>query len=480
MEYPGIEVDSVTSGIKRRVKDRIAKTKLNVSLASKIKTKILNNSSIFKISLKHNNRALARALSKEKENSRKITTEKMQLQKEVEKLNFENTFLRIKLNNLNKKLIEIESHVSSNLLTAIEMSSLSEFHQSSFLLSTNKKKRTSKQCKPAPLPYARVLLTSENDDDGDDGTDDKWNTKCNNRTISKTSPDSTSSISRQPLSLHQCNLEAFLPKEDNQKTCDSGHSEHTSSVDVLLNESHCHSDQSPKSSLLSEIKTPPSSSLKREKLLLGNVTKRKKCVSSTADILYVTDYLHKQITGIYPAQNESQISKIPRKKVNRKTEVISGVNCFNNDKGVHCSEKDTSFLLQKDKDIPGTLKDLSEFDTPAFCNKNSAKLCDYKSETLLGLKKHDPNVQPACQDDSKVGDDAQEKMKEGTHDPYHRTQKSRPGSRMSLVLVDTSCVSSNPANSENESKEQSSYPMRRRKCAPHNLAEPSLRSKMRR
>lgn len=49
----------------------------------------------------------------------------------------------------------------------------------------------------------------------------------------KTSPDSTSSVSRQPLSLHQSNLEVFLPKEDNQKTCGLGHSEHTSSVDVL-------------------------------------------------------------------------------------------------------------------------------------------------------------------------------------------------------------------------------------------------------
>ena len=97
MEYPGIKVDTVTSGIQRRVKGRIAKTNLNVSLASKIKAKILNNSSIFKISLKHNNRALARALSKEKENSRRITTEKMQLQKEVEKLNFENTFSSLKV-----------------------------------------------------------------------------------------------------------------------------------------------------------------------------------------------------------------------------------------------------------------------------------------------------------------------------------------------------------------------------------------------
>uniref|UniRef100_A0A8C6N1T4 Shugoshin 2B n=1 Tax=Mus spicilegus TaxID=10103 RepID=A0A8C6N1T4_MUSSI len=776
MEYPGIEVDAVTSGIQRHVKDRIAKTKLSVSLASKIKTKIFNNSSMFRISLKHNNRALARALSKEKENSRKITTEKMQLQKEVEKLNFENSFLRLKLNNLNEKLKEIKSHVANNLLAAIETSSLSEFHQSSSFLSANKKQRQSKQCKPAHLPYERVLLTSENDDD-DDGADDKWNTKCSNRIISKTSPDTTSLVSRQPLSLHQCNLELFLPKEGNQKTCGSGHSEHTSSVDVLPNESHCHSDQSPKSS---PMKTGPSPNLRRgEKLTLKNITQRKKCVSSTVDILYVSDLenqsisspgsnwnneinghtnetsnntqrntecflglpsesssepyvkrmeqvqktdnfhfhntvseaadveltatdvgkivivskcnknqnkkkadcrketfrkvkgassdkkresskreckdgsevgaeketdesrakrgsgvldgrgdseepncissteqpsqvntlkkitpqnssdqeniqnkkrrqtymldeqeeanpfsrhsvkflqdgkfdlcqktlhhnlskpsrqtfvihksekgnlfpnqedkgtisesleftnefhtadhsirenvcdyetqttlglrksvnaqqnqtkktkqkinretkiisstnqiyedndkdihflekgnfpfqtqadkvitsgsleateefdtpllftrvngslrdcktqnvmdLHKQITGIYPAQNESQMSKNPRQKENRKTEVISGVNCFSSDKGVHCSEKDKAFLLQKDKDILGTLKDLSESDMPALCNQDSAE--PHKSEMLLGLKKHDHDMQPACQGDSKV------------------------------------------------------------------------------
>lgn len=59
---------------------------------------------MFRISLKHNNRALAGVLSKEKENSRRITTGKMQLQKEAEKLNFENTFLRLKLNTLVWKL----------------------------------------------------------------------------------------------------------------------------------------------------------------------------------------------------------------------------------------------------------------------------------------------------------------------------------------------------------------------------------------
>ncbi|XP_051010482.1 shugoshin 2 [Acomys russatus] len=783
MECSVMEVDSVTPGIKRRVKDRLSKTKLNVSLASKIKTKILNNSSIFKISLKHNNRALAQALSKEKENSRRISTEKMLLQKEVEKLSFENTFLRLKLNNLNKKLIEIESLVNNNLITAIEMSSLSEFHQNSFLLSASKRKRISKQCKSIHLPFARVPLTSENDDDdGDD--DDKWNTKCNKRTLSKASADRTSSVSRQPQpsSLHQCSLEMLLPKGDTQQTSGTGHSEYTSSVDVLPKESHCHSDQSPKSSL-SEMKTTLSPSPRREKLSLNNVTTRKKRGSSTANILCVTDLdhqqivslgsnwnnengctnessnktqrqtqclpdlpsesagdpnaehmeqvqstddlqlqktlyenadmdltasevskiitvskskknqnkkkvdcgkeafrkvkdpssdkrrrpkrkckgssdvdaeektengpegdsvvsnggggseapncvpnpeqpppanllgeitlqsgvgqestqnnkrkqthttddqqktdpfsqgsvkffqdskfnlcqntlhcnlskpsrktfvihksekdnlfpnqkdedtvsenlevanefhiahlsskdnedvcdsaiqtmsdlkkyvdaqqdqskinkprqkinrrtriistmnqihedidkdihvlekgnfpfqtlankeptngnleaskefetpllftrdhgnvrncktqnvldLHKQMTSMNPAQNESQISKNSRQKLNRKTVVISGVDRFSNDRGAHCSEKDESFLLQKDEDIPGTFKDLCEFEMPALCNKDSAKLCDYKTQTLLGLGKHDHHMQPACHGDSKVG-----------------------------------------------------------------------------
>uniref|UniRef100_A0A8C0CDI2 Shugoshin 2 n=1 Tax=Balaenoptera musculus TaxID=9771 RepID=A0A8C0CDI2_BALMU len=225
MEYPVMETGSLfTSGIKRHVKEkRISKAaKLNVSLASKIKTKIINNSSIFKISLKHNNRALAQALSREKENSRRITTEKMLLQKEVEKLNFENTFLRLKLNNLNKKLIEIEALMNNNLITAIEMSTLSEFHQSPFLLPSSKKKRVSKQCKLMRLPFARVPLTSNDDDD-----DDKEKMQCGN-IMSKTSPDSPSLVSTQH------NLELLFLKENDQNVCGVNDSKHISSiVDIL-------------------------------------------------------------------------------------------------------------------------------------------------------------------------------------------------------------------------------------------------------
>ncbi|XP_036899561.1 shugoshin 2 isoform X1 [Sturnira hondurensis] len=285
MECPVTESGSrLSSGIKKHVKDRrMSKTaKLNVSLASKIKTKIINNSSIFKISLKHNNRALAQALSREKENSRRITTEKMVLQKEVEKLNFENTFLRLKLNNLNKKLIEIEAHVNNNLITAIEMSTLSEFHQSPFVLPASKNKRVSKQCKSMRLPFARVPLTSNDDDDDDDDDDDedKQKMQCDNNIITNMSSDVPSSVStRQSLST-QYNLELLCLTENNQNLCDLDDSEHISSiVDILPKESYSHSDQSSKSSLMGEMKNSQPISHRKEKQSLSNITKRKRPAS---------------------------------------------------------------------------------------------------------------------------------------------------------------------------------------------------------
>ncbi|CAN0217398.1 unnamed protein product [Rangifer tarandus platyrhynchus] len=299
MEYPAMETSSLfTPGIKKHVKDgRISKTtKLNVSLASKIKTKIINNSSIFKISLKHNNRALAQALSRERENSRRITTEKMLLQKEVDKLNFENTFLRLKLNNLNKKLIEIEALMNNNLITAIEMSTLSEFHQSPFLPPSSKKKRVSKQCKLTRLPFARVPLTSNDDDE------EKEKIQCDDSTISKTSSDSPSLVSARPVST-QNTLRLLFVKENDQNVCSVNDSEHVSSiVDILPKENHSHSDQSSRSSLTSEKKNAQAISHKKEKSSPNNVTKRKKRVSSwesdnPADTPCVTDLDQQQVSS---------------------------------------------------------------------------------------------------------------------------------------------------------------------------------------
>ncbi|KAB0379214.1 hypothetical protein FD755_006998 [Muntiacus reevesi] len=278
MEYPAMETSSVfTSGIKKHVKDgRISKTtKLNVSLASKIKTKIINNSSIFKISLKHNNRALAQALSRERENSRRITTEKMLLQKEVDKLNFENTFLRLKLNNLNKKLIEIEALMNNNLITAIEMSTLSE----------------------VILSIHHVVPLTSNDDD-----EEKEKIQCDDSSISKTSSDSPSLVSARPVST-QNTLRLLFVKENDQNVCSVNDSEHVSStVDILPKENHSHSDQSSRSSLTSEKKNAQAISHKKEKSSPNNVTKRKKRVSSwesdnPADTPCVTDLDQQQVSS---------------------------------------------------------------------------------------------------------------------------------------------------------------------------------------
>ncbi|MEQ2182305.1 hypothetical protein GOODEAATRI_020907 [Goodea atripinnis] len=64
-------------------------SKQTSAMASKIKNKILNTSSFFKVSLKNNNKALALALQAQKEKSRQLEMEVVYLQKQVEALCFE-------------------------------------------------------------------------------------------------------------------------------------------------------------------------------------------------------------------------------------------------------------------------------------------------------------------------------------------------------------------------------------------------------
>ncbi|XP_054471419.1 uncharacterized protein sgo2 [Anoplopoma fimbria] len=91
-------------------------TSANVT-ASKIKNKILNTSSFFKVSLKTNNKALALGLQAQKERSRQLEMEVVYLQKQVEALCFELAAKNYK----QRKLLLIFKSLHSNTLQHLDM-----------------------------------------------------------------------------------------------------------------------------------------------------------------------------------------------------------------------------------------------------------------------------------------------------------------------------------------------------------------------
>ncbi|XP_035266733.1 uncharacterized protein si:dkey-57a22.11 isoform X2 [Anguilla anguilla] len=95
--------------------------KQNSSLAAKIKTKIQNTSSFFKVSLKTNNKALALALVAQKEKSRLLETETVRLRKEVQALCFDLAHRRHKHNQLVRLLRDHQARALNSLVAAVDL-----------------------------------------------------------------------------------------------------------------------------------------------------------------------------------------------------------------------------------------------------------------------------------------------------------------------------------------------------------------------
>ncbi|KAG9348737.1 hypothetical protein JZ751_029054 [Albula glossodonta] len=109
-------------GIKTATKQASLKAaKQNSSLAAKIKTKIQNTSSFFKVSLKTNNKALAQALVAQKEKSRQLETETVRLQKEVQALCFDLALRRHKHSQLVTLLKELQANALNSLVAAVDL-----------------------------------------------------------------------------------------------------------------------------------------------------------------------------------------------------------------------------------------------------------------------------------------------------------------------------------------------------------------------
>ncbi|XP_071604011.1 shugoshin 2 isoform X2 [Heliangelus exortis] len=215
--------------VKKR--DGALQAKRNASLASKIKTKLINNSSMFKVTLKQNNKALAMALSAEKENSRKLKNEKICLQKEVEKLQLHNLLLRQKLKCLNKRLVEVELFLNDNLLAAIELSSLPENLQHCLPLSAGPSSPTDDQGKSTyqsassvELPMKLPLTATAKEQDSTSGCEIPNSGKCTTALSKEMHPD-------------QVKLVLSLPSgTNNQKLIERDRVEMTADKDVFVKE----------------------------------------------------------------------------------------------------------------------------------------------------------------------------------------------------------------------------------------------------
>ncbi|XP_063788786.1 shugoshin 2 isoform X2 [Pseudophryne corroboree] len=117
-----------------------------------------DSSSFLKVSLKNNNKALACALTAERQKARSLENEKMFLQKEVKMLHFQNAVLRQNLSIVNTMLKDIDLFMNVNLPAAIEISSTME-PSDRLSSNTRKSERFSHQSAGSQDAYPGFRLT---------------------------------------------------------------------------------------------------------------------------------------------------------------------------------------------------------------------------------------------------------------------------------------------------------------------------------
>ncbi|KAJ8283035.1 hypothetical protein COCON_G00055540 [Conger conger] len=119
-------------GLKSTTKPAALKAaKQNSSLVAKIKTKIQNTSSFFKVSLKTNNKALALALVAQKDKSRLLETETVRLRKEVQSLCFDLAHHRHQHNRLVRLLKDLQASALHSIVAAVDLLSAEGVQDSS-------------------------------------------------------------------------------------------------------------------------------------------------------------------------------------------------------------------------------------------------------------------------------------------------------------------------------------------------------------
>ncbi|XP_042323780.1 shugoshin 2-like isoform X2 [Sceloporus undulatus] len=291
------------NGVREHMKEKkngVLKTaKQNAFLASKIKAKTINNSSIIKVTLKQNNKALALALNAAKIAAQRLTEEKMLLQKEVELCHFENACLRQKLSSVTKCIEELQHFMTARLQAASKLLSSPQNGSCSLLLNDAEHRGTDNiaanqdddHCSSLAAPKAmRIPLSHVDDEDSENGRNMRIGTYTGLQILPLGIPTSGSAESQKsvPTSAVEKSSSSYIGlaanENDGRKLSEVDDTASTFNLKEIFGDNLSSSAQSSRSCSLSALsKNSPMQQSKNTRpwsdgvvSLHGHITKRKK------------------------------------------------------------------------------------------------------------------------------------------------------------------------------------------------------------